>query len=313
MDRQQSIQRQTSLAQYHTNVRQAHPDRQHPRNNNYSNYNQYSNGDQSSEDHLSMSRQRSAARQPSIDALYSRSPQKSMAPQSSINHGQYSVQRQNTHENSLNGQNIPESQNPHSARSYELYTSSTSIPTLYLKPRNLLSYPIPELRPYRDFNDDIRMFNIHVTRCKIIQRLHQAATADANTRGYFPDTGLESIENVDKDFDTTNYTLLYAENLVEPIVRGSARIYASTFGILGRGVEDGVWRVRCWIQPSGQIAKELQVMVKEKLLDQGQVVKKVERNVGKVGTRMSIQEHESLWNHIYEWDSRMRAAWRERF
>jgi len=260
-----------------------------------------------------MSRQRSAARQPSIDALYSRSPQKSMAPQSSMNRGQYSMQHQNTHESSLNGQDIPESQYSDSARSYEFNTPSTSIPTLHLKPRNLLPYPIPELRPYRDFNDDIRMFNIHVTRCKITQRLRHAATADAHLRGYFPDTGLESIESVDKDFDTTNYTLLYAENLVEPIVRGSARIYASTFGILGQGVENGVWKVRCWIQPSGQIAKELQVMVKEKLLEQGQVVKKVERSGGKVDTRMIIQEHESLWNHIYEWDSRMRAAWRERF
>jgi hypothetical protein len=173
------------------------------------------------------------------------------------------------------------------------------------------------MRSYQDFNNAIYKYQIHVERPKVIERLRTAAASDGPTRGYFPDTGLASVDKIDRDFDSVHYTLIYTENLVDPIVRPDrSRIYASTFGIIGQSQKDGQWKVRCWIQPSSSVAKEIQLMVKEALLTMGQVVKKYDHGGYErpgLSARMSIQEHESIWNLIHEWDSETRAMWRDRF
>jgi hypothetical protein len=294
--------------------RQALSDRSYSHGRHYSRDRQPSvDGQHSLNWQPSMRHQQSTARQQSIHQ-----PQHTADHQYSIDHG-YPPERQHStgSQSSRMRQESPELHYSQSMESYELQSPPSPILTRPLKPLNPLPYPVPAMRSYQDFNDFIYKYQIHVSRPKVIKRLRTVAASDGPTRGYFPDTGLTGVDQIDRDFDSIHYTLIYTENLVEPIVGPNhSRIYSSTFGVIGQSQNDGQWKVRCWIQPSASVAKEIQLMVKEALLTMGQVVKKYDRSGYKgprLSARMSIQEHESIWNLIHEWDSEMRAMWRDRF
>lgn len=186
-------------------------------------------------------------------------------------------------------------------------------------PRNPLPYPIPRMRDYQTFNDPFHKFIIKGSRPRLITRLNTVAAVDAKTRGYFPDTGLVGIENITHDFCAAEYYLIYCDHLVEPTLPPTTptRISASTFAIMGEDVRNGQWHIRCWIHPSDRISREIQLLVREKLLVSDRVVRKMEskgrgRGLGLDG-QMRMQEHEQIWTLIQGWDREMRGKWAERF
>lgn len=172
------------------------------------------------------------------------------------------------------------------------------------------------MRDYHDFDSPIYKYTINASRPLVIERLKVAATNDAAIRGYFPDTGLVGVDNIERDFDSVQYTLIYTENLVNPIHRTRAAVYPSTFGVMGEDHKTGQWRVCCWIQPSALITREIQIMVKEKKLITDQVIQKHQPDGSRgrgLHDRMSIQEHEMIWSMIHGWDQEMRGMWWDSF
>ncbi|KAE9994596.1 hypothetical protein EG327_006739 [Venturia inaequalis] len=180
-------------------------------------------------------------------------------------------------------------------------------------PRNPIPYPIPRMRNYRNFNDAFHKFLIKGSRSRLIERLNTIAAEDSKTRGFFPDTGLVSIESITHDFCAAEYILIYCDHLVEPTLFNGKLVFASTFGIVGKDKRTGQWHVRCWIQPSDRILREIQYMVREKVVVAAGVVPKAEARGGGFSGQMKMQEHEEIWTLIQGWDREMRGKWAERF
>jgi hypothetical protein len=200
------------------------------------------------------------------------------------------------------------SMDTHSSQPHQYY-ELPPLSTRSIKPLGALPYPIPMLRPYRDFNHSIHKYQIHIPRHKVIERLKPAAASNAQERGYYPDTGLVGGLDID---EPVYYTLIFVENLVGRVSPG---VHTSTFGVLGQE-RHGQWKVRSWIQLSGQVGREIQKMVKETILSLGWVVKNGDREAyggRRLDAHMGIWEHEAIWNCIQEWDSEMRRMWRSRF
>lgn len=180
-------------------------------------------------------------------------------------------------------------------------------------PRNKFPYPIPPMRKYQHFNDVFHKFIIQGSRPRLIERLNAAATVDAKERGYFSDTGLVSIDSIDRDFCAAEYILFYCDHLVEPIMHQRRQVFPSTFGVMGEDMRSGQWRVRCWTQPSERVSREIQLMVREKLVICDNIDKKHEPRGRGLDGRMSMQEHEMIWTLIQGWDREMRAKWSDSF
>ncbi|TLD29663.1 hypothetical protein E2P81_ATG05957 [Venturia nashicola] len=180
-------------------------------------------------------------------------------------------------------------------------------------PRNPIPYPVPRMRDYQNFNDSFHKFIIKGSHPRLIERLNVVAAVDAKTRGYFPDTGLVGIESITRDFCAAEYILFYCDHLVEPIMFKGQGVFAGTFGIMGEDVRTGQWRVRCWIQPSDRISREIQLMAREKLVICDAIVEKTESRARGLDGHMRMQEHEQIWTLIQGWDREMRGKWAESF
>lgn len=181
-------------------------------------------------------------------------------------------------------------------------------------PRHPIPFPIPRMRDYQNFNDSFHKFIIKGSRPRLIERLNTVAAVDAKTRGYFSDTGLVSTESIAQDFGAAEYILFCCDHLVEPSMFNRQRIFPSTFGVMGEDLRTGQWHVRCWIQPSNRVSREIQLMVREKLVLVDNVVKKDEGPRGRgLDGHMRMQEHEQIWTLIHGWDWEMRTKWSESF
>ncbi|QDS77418.1 hypothetical protein FKW77_006452 [Venturia effusa] len=273
-------------------------------------------------------------RQGSNDAQFQASPQRPTHSRRSTNfqtpisqyyagNQGYIPQQQETHAYTMSQQQIPFGrQTSHAESNYlptdkEIFEAERPPSTWQgpVHPRNPLPFPVPPMRDYQTFNDPFHKFLIRGSRPQLIERLNTIAAADATTRGYFSDTGLVGIDSIDRDFCAAEYILFYCDRLVEPSTFQRQRIFPSTFGIMGEDMRDGRWHVRCWIQPSDRVSREIQLMVRENLVVRLGVVAKqaTTGDRGGLSGRMAMQEHEMIWSLVRGWDREVRRMWFERF